>query len=76
MHFQGQALPTEKRQILSVFFDSKKSPVRSKTSRISKFVKNPSTKTAKFQNLQKRKILNTALGVRYSGCSTVPSATS
>jgi len=32
-----------------------------------KICKNPSTKTAKFQNLQKSKIINPVLGVHYSG---------
>jgi len=41
-----------------LFFSNKKSPVRWKTSRISKSVKNPSTKTAEFQNLHKSKFVS------------------
>jgi len=75
MHFLGQAFLTKKAKFFC-FFSIKKSSVRWKTSRISKSEKYPSAKTAKFQNLQKRKILNSALGFHYSGCSVVPGGTS
>jgi len=75
MHFLGQAFPTEKRQILSVFFDLKKPSALNNIPNF-KICKNASGKTAKFQNLQKSKILNPALGIHYSGCSVVLSVTS
>jgi len=57
-------------------FDLRKAQCVEKISRISKSAKKPRAKTAKFKNLQKSKILNPALGVHYSGCSVVSSATS
>jgi len=68
MHFLGQAFPTEKSQILSVFDLKKLSAL--KNIQNFKIWKNPTAKTAKFKNLQ-----NPALGVHYSGCSVEPSVT-
>jgi len=75
MHFLGQAFPTEKSQVLSVF-SIKKKPSALKNVQNFKIYKHTRVKTAKFQNRQKRKILNPAFGVHYCGCSVVPSVTS
>ena len=61
MHFLGQAFPTEKSQILSVFSIYKKSQVRWKTSRISKSVKIPVRKQPNFKIFKKGKFLTLPL---------------
>jgi len=71
--FSGSSFSDGKKQILSAF-SIQTMPSALKNIPNFKICKNPSVKTAKFQNIQKSKILNPALGVHYSGCSVVPSA--
>jgi len=56
MHFLGQAFPTEKSQVLSVF-SIKKKPSALKNIQNFKICKNPRVKTAKFQMFKNAKLL-------------------
>jgi len=75
MHLLGQAFPTDKSLILSVFFDLKK-PSALKNIQNFKMYKNSQCENRQISKSSKKQILNPALGVHYSGCSVVPSVSS